>query len=88
MTNQLVWPWPDTLDALIAAPAYHRLLLENEAVRVLDTTIPPGHTVPVHTHRWPSVSYVLSWSDFVRRDANGNTTLDTPACRFRFLPFD
>jgi hypothetical protein len=71
------WTWPDSLDALIAAPGYHTLLLENEAVRVLETRIPTGDTVPVHTHRWPSVYYITNWSDFVRRDAGGNVLLDT-----------
>jgi quercetin dioxygenase-like cupin family protein len=69
--------WPDDLDALIAAPGYHSLLLENESVRVLDTTVPPGHTVPHHTHRWPAVHYIITWSDFVRRDLAGAVLLDT-----------
>jgi hypothetical protein len=46
------WPWPDSLDAVIAAPEHHKLILENERVRVLDTHIPVGVTVPVHTHRF------------------------------------
>jgi hypothetical protein len=25
-----VWPWPDSLDAISAAPAFHGLLLEND----------------------------------------------------------
>jgi hypothetical protein len=75
--KQPAWPWPDSLDALIAAPNFHTLLLENERVRVLDVRIGPAQTVPVHTHRWPSVLYVLSAGDFVRRDADGNVLLDT-----------
>jgi hypothetical protein len=75
--NQQAWNWPDELDALTAAPQYHILLLENELVRVLDTRVPPGYTVPVHTHRWPSVLYILSWSDFVRRDGEGRTMVDS-----------
>ena len=31
---------PDDLDALIAAPQHHKLLFENEFVRVLDAKIP------------------------------------------------
>jgi hypothetical protein len=69
--------WPDHLDALRAAGAYHTVLMENEEVRVLQTRIPVGHTVPVHTHRWPGVYYIQSWSHFVRRDENGNILLDT-----------
>lgn len=71
------WTWPDSLDALVAAPSQHRLVFENAHVRVLDTVIGPGERTPVHTHRWPAAHYVLSWSDFVRRDADGTTLLDT-----------
>jgi hypothetical protein len=70
-------PWPASLDALVAAPRQHHLLLENERVRVLDTRIEPGDTTPIHTHQWPAVHYVLSWSAFVRRDAFGNVLVDT-----------
>jgi quercetin dioxygenase-like cupin family protein len=73
------WPWPDSLDALIAAPAHHHRLLENELVRVLETRIPAGDTVPLHTHRWPAVFHVLNSSDFVRRDGEGNVLVDTRA---------
>ena len=71
------WPWPASLDALAAAPLHHQLVLENSQVRVLDTRVAPGDTVPIHTHRWPSVLHVLSWSDCVRRDANGKVEFDT-----------
>ena len=71
------WPWPEALDALQAAPLHHRLVLENERVRVLDTRIGPGDTVPSHTHRWPAVHQIKSWSDFVRRDAEGRVLVDT-----------
>jgi hypothetical protein len=69
--------WPPELDALIAAPKHHRLVLENDRVRVLDTCVRPGETVPLHTHRWPAVLQLVSWSDFVRRDAEGRVLLDT-----------
>lgn len=67
----------DPLDPVIAAPQFHRVLLENEAVRVLDTAVPPGETVPLHTHAWPAVLYVLSWSHCVRRDSEGRVTMDS-----------
>ena len=28
-----VWPWPDSLDAVVAAPNSHRVALENESTR-------------------------------------------------------
>jgi len=67
----------EDLDALIAAPDHHRLIFENEYVRVLDTRIEPGERTPVHTHRWPAIHCVLSWSDFVRRNADGAVMVDT-----------
>jgi hypothetical protein len=71
------WSWPASLDALSAAPRHHMLLLENDRVRVLETRIPPGEVVPLHTHCRPSVLYVLSWSEFIRRDASGAVLLDS-----------
>jgi hypothetical protein len=76
-TESSAWPWPDSLDALVAAPGYHRLLLENEHVRVLETRIPPGHTVPVHTHRWPCVIQTRATGDYLRRDEKGNLLTDS-----------
>jgi hypothetical protein len=73
------WPWPDSLDALVVAPGQHRLVFENAYVRVLDTRIAPGERTPVHTHRWPASHYLVSWSDFVRRDAAGTVLVDTRA---------
>ena len=43
------WPWPRELDALIAAPDSHRLLLENDRVRVLEVVIEPGAREPEQT---------------------------------------
>ncbi len=71
------WPWPEELDALVAAPDNHLRLLENDRVRVLQTHVPAGTRTPVHTHRWPSVGYVLQGSDFIRRDGTGDILFDT-----------
>jgi hypothetical protein len=75
MSNAEVWQ--DALDALQAAPEHHTLLFENESVRVLDTHVQPGQTVPLHTHRWPAALYIRSWSHFVRRDGEGAILLDS-----------
>jgi hypothetical protein len=69
--------WSEASDAWVAAPKHHRLLFENDQVRVLDTRIAPGDMVPLHTHRWPAVNQINTWSDFVRRDANGKVLVDT-----------
>jgi hypothetical protein len=52
------WPGPDSLDATVAAPGSHRVLLENEFVRVVAVTIAPGVREPVHTHCWSSVMLI------------------------------
>ena len=67
----------DPLDAMSAAPHHHEVLLENDNVRVLDTRLAPGERTPVHTHQWPGALYVLSWSDFVRYDPDGNVLGDS-----------
>ena len=65
------------LDAMTAAPDHHRILFENDSVRVLDTNLPAGERTSVHAHEWPAVLYVLSWSDFIRRDAEGAVLVDS-----------
>jgi len=62
---------------MIKAPHEHLLLLENSRVRVLDTKVGPGERTPVHAHEWSAALYVLSWSDFVRYDPEGNVLLDS-----------
>jgi predicted metal-dependent enzyme (double-stranded beta helix superfamily) len=51
--------FPDGYDAVQAAPKSHRVIFENAFVRVLEVTVSPGTTVPMHHHRWPSL--LLSW---------------------------
>ncbi len=65
------------LDAMTAAPDHHAVLFENDHVRVLDTRLAPGQQTPVHAHQWPAALYVLSWSDFLRRDETGAVLVDS-----------
>ena len=67
----------EDVDGVVAAPEHHRVIFENDAVRVLETTIPSGETTPVHTHLARTVNYVVSGSHFVRRDESGATMFDT-----------
>jgi hypothetical protein len=73
------WPWTDELDALVAAPEHHRLLFEDALVRVIDTQIPPGERTAVHTHRYPSILYIVSAGMFLRYDAQGAVITDSRA---------
>ena len=75
--SKVAWPWPDSLDAVIAAPKHHKLVFENERLRILDTHIPPGDLVPVHTHRWPAVYYTIKPGEFIRRDGEGKVLFDS-----------
>jgi len=47
--------WDPALDAVAAAPKHHRVLFENENLRVLEVTLEHEDEEPVHHHRWPSV---------------------------------
>jgi len=54
------WNWSPFLDAVQAAPKSHRVLIDNERVRVLEVVVQPGQKEPIHTHQWPSVMYVTN----------------------------
>ncbi|MBV8846365.1 MAG: hypothetical protein JO307_26465 [Bryobacterales bacterium] len=47
----------DSTDAVVAAPDHHKIVLENDAVRVLEATVPLHSKEPPHTHFWPSVFF-------------------------------
>lgn len=69
--------WPKSVDAIVAAPGNHRVLLENDQVRVLDVVVAPHTKEPVHAHCAPSVLHFLEAGDFVDYDANGKVLFDT-----------
>jgi predicted metal-dependent enzyme (double-stranded beta helix superfamily) len=64
--------WLPHLDALVAAPANHRLLLDDDAVRVLEVTVQPGERENLHHHRWPSIMVVLARPNYRNFDADGS----------------
>jgi hypothetical protein len=47
--------WDPALDAVVAAPANHKVLFENDSLRVLEVTLAAGEEEPIHHHRWRSV---------------------------------
>jgi hypothetical protein len=47
--------WDPALDAVIAAPKHHKVIFENDRLRVLEVILDPQDEEPVHHHRWPSV---------------------------------
>src|SRR6266404_3104535 len=48
---------PDATDAVAAAPGNHKVILENDTVRVLEASVPLHATELPHTHFWPSVFF-------------------------------
>jgi quercetin dioxygenase-like cupin family protein len=69
--------WPDSLDAVAAAPGNHKVVLDNDFVRVLEVTVRPGEKEPLHMHRMPSVLYVTAEDDIQDLDASGKVLYDT-----------
>jgi hypothetical protein len=70
-TKQRECAWPASMDAVAAAPGNHRVLLENDRVRVLEITVAPGEREPVHAHCLPSVSYVMYEGKYRDYDGQG-----------------
>lgn len=69
--------WPSELEATVAAPDNHKILLENDQVRVLEVTLAPGEVEPLHFHRWPSVLHILQADQWIDRDAEGKVIFDS-----------
>ncbi len=74
--------FPAGFDAVVAAPNSHKVIFENELVRVLEVTIPAaGSTEPMHHHRWPS--FFLEWdtgggSPHIRYHRGDGSVTDQP----------
>ncbi len=79
----------DALDEYLplrAAPDFHRALLENESVLVLDVSIPAGATVPAHLHPWPAVFITLEPSHLIFRSLAGEIVRDSKPPAGAFTP--
>jgi len=66
-----------SLDALKAEPENHKVIFENEHVRVLEVTIALHSKEPIHAHCWPSTPYIQQAGDIIDRDANGKILFDS-----------
>jgi hypothetical protein len=70
--------WPTQLDGVVAAPEHHKVLIENDEVRVVETIVRARDRTPVHTHP-KTVFVVVSEAEFIRRDDSGNVMFDSRA---------
>src|SRR5262245_18150257 len=77
----------NALDAPAAAPESHKVLIDNEMIRILDVNLPAGAKEPAHSHVWPAIiiedvqrpgerpevrNFKSRWEGPVARDAGGN----------------
>jgi quercetin dioxygenase-like cupin family protein len=69
--------WDATQDAVQAAPQNHRVIFENDKVRVLDVTVAPHTKEPMHAHCWTSVLYVTEAGKYVDYGLDGKVLFDS-----------
>ena len=82
--------WTPEKDATVAAPANHKVLLENDEVRVLQVSVPPHTREPMHVHRYPAAIYLQSSPHMVEHTEDGKTrdAGKRPDGFTRWLPID
>ena len=64
--------WDPALDALASGAKNHKLIYEDEEIRVLSVTVQPGEKEIPHHHIWPSVIVYARPVKSENRDAKGN----------------
>lgn len=79
-------PSPDFLP-LTAAPDQHKVLVDNDWVRVFEVVSEPGEVAPAHVHEWHSVFITASPAKLLFRDVAGAVVLEAPGVtRGEILP--
>ena len=71
--------WPDSLDAVKAAPQNHHVIFENDKIRILEVILKPYEYEQLHVHRLPSVMFGM---------ANGSITSGSAKSTIFDPPFD
>jgi hypothetical protein len=69
--------WDPALDGVLAAPENHKVLYEDDLIRVISVSIAPGTTEKPHHHSRPSV-FVIDRMVGKLRDFNGATHEEIP----------
>src|ERR1700737_5295332 len=46
---------PDTRDAVAVVPDTHKVLIDNDTIRILDVNLPAGSKEPAHSQVWPAI---------------------------------
>jgi hypothetical protein len=68
--------WDPALDGVIASPENHRVLYEDDAIRVISVMVAPGETEKPHHHRLPAIFVIDRMVKL--RDFNGVTRKEIP----------
>ena len=55
-------------DACLKTPDFHRIIFENDSIRILDISSNPGKKIPLHTHQWNDIIIVIQGSLFEAED--------------------
>ena len=77
--DSTVWEWPDSLDAVKAAPQNHHVIFENDKIRILEVILNPYEYEQLHVHRFPSVMFGA---------VNGSITSGSVSSNNNTPPFD
>jgi hypothetical protein len=77
--------WNPALDAVAAASNSHKVLYEDDSVRILDIVLLPGVKEPVHTHQWKSAMIIALPTPRIRYYDDKGKSTDYPACRKKGL---
>lgn len=72
------WPWDKNQEGLTIAPENHRVIFENEHVRVIELWILPGHQEPLHTHENKSLTIIDSPINMRYYGADGKVQFERP----------
>ncbi len=82
--------WRPELDAVTAAPQNHKVLFENDEVRVLEVTIAPHTAEPMHVHRYAAVIYIDRSAHLIEhlQDGKVEDRGNRPDGTLRWLPID
>jgi hypothetical protein len=59
------------MDAVKAAPKNHKVLYEDDEVRILKVTVLPGETEAYHTHQWNSILTVYQGGKAIEHIKDG-----------------
>lgn len=63
--------WNPKLEATRSGTRNHKVIFENDDIRVLSVTVRPGETEKLHHHQWPSVLVIDSLTRLADFDKDG-----------------